>query len=82
MTHDEVVTRRLIAGILGVFGIVLLIDVAVIAVVQPDANYDGFRQVLIVIVGGLLIVGGALTFAWPKRGSVETPDETDEDTSA
>ena len=75
MDHDEVVTRRLIAAILGVLGLVVLVDVAVIGVVSPDASFDGFRQMLLVIVGGLLICGGAITFAWPHRGSVETPHE-------
>jgi len=77
VTRDEVVTRRLIAAILGVLGLVVLVDVALIAVLQPDATYDGFRQVLFVIVGALLVLGGAVTFAWPRRGRVETPDDED-----
>lgn len=72
MTHDETVTRRIIASILGILGAMLLVDVAVVASVNPEANFDGFRQMLFVIVGGLLVVGGAVTFAWPKRGTVET----------
>lgn len=75
MTRDEVITRRLIAVILGVLGVVVLMDVAIIGAVQPDADYDGFRQVLFVIVGSLLILGGAVTFAWPKRGSVQTRED-------
>lgn len=71
----EVVTRRLVACILGVLGLMILIDVAVIAIVNPDASLDGFRQMMLVVVGGLLIVSGAITFAWPKRGSVETRDD-------
>jgi hypothetical protein len=65
----------MVAAILGAFGFVILIDVAIIAITQPDVNYDGFRQVLFVIIGGLLVVGGAVTFSWPKRGSVETKEE-------
>jgi uncharacterized membrane protein YedE/YeeE len=78
MTRDETVTRRFVATILGVLGVVVLVDVAIIATVQPDASYDGFRTVMLVIVGALLVSGGAITFAWPKRGSVETVDEHDE----
>jgi uncharacterized membrane protein YedE/YeeE len=74
MTHDETMTRRFIASILGVLGIVVLLDVLAIAVMQPEAKVDGFRQVLFVIVGGLLVISGAVTFSWPKRGTVETLD--------
>ena len=75
MTRDETVTRRIIACILGLFGIVILIDVAVISIMRPDVDYDGFRQVFFVIIGALLVCCGAVTFAWPKHGRVETLDD-------
>jgi len=72
---DEVAARKLIAVILGFLGVVILIDVLIIAVIHPEVNYDGFRQVLFVIVGALLVIGGSITFKWPNKGSVETKDD-------
>lgn len=67
--------RRMVAVIIGVLGLVILIDIMVIAIIHPEANFEGVRQVLFIIIGALLVVGGSITFAWPKRGSVETPSE-------
>ena len=64
--------RRLVAGILGLLGVAILVDVAVITLVAPEAKVDGFRQVLLVIIGALLVLSGAVTFSWPRRGAVET----------
>lgn len=61
-------TRRLVAVILGLFGIVVLIDVVIIAIIQPEAALDGFRHVMFIIIGGLLVLSGAVTFSWPKKG--------------
>lgn len=80
MSHDDVVTRRIIAAILGLLGLMILVDVAVVSLVHPDTNIDGVRQVMFVIVGALLVLGGAVTFAWPtKKGQVETPERAEED---
>jgi hypothetical protein len=70
----DIRVRIVISIILGVLGVAVLIDVLLIGLVQPDVNYDGFRVVLFVIVGALLVIGGAITFAWPSKGSVETID--------
>jgi hypothetical protein len=78
--EPDIGTRRLIAVILGLLGVMVLLDVLVIAIVRPDAPHDGtVRPVLIIIVGGLLVVGGVISFAWPKRGSVETKGDTSND---
>lgn len=77
MSRDEYAMRRLVAGILAMFGVFVLIDVAVIAIVQPAETYEGFRQVMLIVIGALLVVSGVVTFAWPKRGSVETTDAQD-----
>jgi uncharacterized membrane protein YqjE len=71
---NDVVTRRLVASILGLLGVMVLLDVLVITVVDPYRSLDGFRQALIIIVGALLIVGGSVAFAWPKRASLETTE--------
>ena len=65
-------TRRFIAAIIGAIGVVVLLDVLVIAVVHPDADFDGVRQILLLVVGSLLVLGGAVTFSWPDRGQVAT----------
>ena len=75
--NDDPTTRRLVAAILGVLGVVLLVDVLVIAVVHEHPDLSGARAVLFVIIGALLVVAGVVTFAWPSRGTIETTDDDD-----
>jgi hypothetical protein len=70
--------RQFIAAIIGLLGMMVLIDIALIGMVNPGASYDGFRQVIFVIIGALLVLSGAITFAWPKRGSVESKEQNHE----
>jgi len=67
--------RKFIAAIIGLLGMMVLLDVLIIGVVNSDADYNGFRQVLFVIIGALLVLSGAITFAWPSRGSVESKEK-------
>jgi len=63
-----VTTRRLIAVILGMLGVVVMLDVAVIAIANPETtDFTGFRHVMLFIIGGLLILSGTLTFSWPRK---------------
>jgi hypothetical protein len=77
----DVGTRRLIAGILGALGAMILIDVLIIALAEPDRPLDGFRQAILLVVGALLVLGGAISFAWPKRGQVTTEGDDDDRTT-
>lgn len=70
--------RRIIAVILGMFGLFLLLDLLIISMVQPQANYDGFRQVMIIIVGALLMLGGVLTIVWPSKGTSNQDEQETE----
>jgi ABC-type transport system involved in multi-copper enzyme maturation permease subunit len=70
--------RKFIAAIIGLLGMMVLLDVLIIGVVNSDADYNGFRQVLFVIIGALLVLSGAITFAWPSRGSVESKEKENE----
>jgi len=68
-------TRQLVALIIGVLGVVLLVDTMVIVLVHEHVDLSGARAVFVILVGALLVIGGVVTFAWPQKGSVETTDE-------
>ena len=77
MSDPDPTLRRLVALLLGILGVVLLLDVLVIAVVHEHPDLSGARASLFVIIGALLVIGGAVTFALPGRARVRSRDEED-----
>ena len=67
MTKDDPFTRRVVAIVLGVIGLMVLLDVLIIAIIKDHPDLSGARTILIIIIGGLLIIGGVLTVAWPAK---------------
>lgn len=72
MSSTDDVTKRIVAAILGLLGIIILVDVLVLAITLEHVNFNGFRQVLIVVIGALLLIGGVITFSWPQHGDVRS----------
>ena len=75
MTDPDPTLRRLVALLLGLLGVVLLLDVLVIAVVHEHPDLSGARTALFVIIGALLVIGGVVTFSLP--GGIKSKDEKD-----
>ncbi len=59
-------TRRVVAVVLGLLGIAVLVDVLVIVLVEDDPDLSGAREALLVIIGALLVLAGAVTIDWRK----------------
>lgn len=68
-------TRLVVAVVLGVLGVMLIVSTTVVVVTSEEgADLSGVREAFLVIVGSLLVLGGA-SLATIVKGSPSTTQE-------